>query len=331
MLVYALMAALLCFAFDRSVDFRPWLYFSPFYSSYLFGLSLLTVVVAVRHLFGSSARPFLIFPRVWRPGELLRSLIAAGPFLIAWPFFMAGFTAVKTLLNDVVPFTWDTTLMNIGRELHFGRHPWQWLDIENPALTRALESAYAFWGALLVAVPFAVALRRPSSPARSRFLISLILTFVLLGNVTAAAFMSAGPFWFEFTGAKRNDYAGLFAYLTQVDPNGEFSAVNFQRYLWNAYLQGTTQLGSGISAFPSIHVAVAALYVLYAWPLGWLPRIAAAAYLAAIMVGAVHLGWHYSLDCYAGVLGAALIYGAVGAVQRFGARSLLAEPQSASA
>ena len=34
------------------------------------------------------------------------------------------------------------------------------------------------------------------------------------------------------------------------------------------------------------------------------------------MVGAVHLGWHYSLDCYAGVIGAALIYGAVGAIQR---------------
>ena len=57
-----------------------------------------------------------------------------------------------------------------------------------------------------------------------------------------------------------------------------------------------------------------------------LPRLAAALYLVAIMVGAVHLGWHYALDCYAGFIGAALIYGAVGAMQRWHGRATVAEP-----
>jgi hypothetical protein len=331
MLVYTAMAALLCAALGRSVDFRLFLYFPSFYSSYLLGLSILAVVVAVRHAFNRSGKPFLFFPRVWRPEEFLSSLIAGAPFLVAWPLFMAGFTAVKNLLNNVVPFTWDETFVEIGKQLHFGQHAWQWLDIENPAVTRILESGYAFWGVLLVAVPFAVALRRPNCPARARFLISVILVFILLGNVTAGAFMSAGPFWFEVTGAKQNDYAGLFAYLTQVDPRGDFSAIAFQRYLWNAYMQGAPQIGTGISAFPSIHVAMATLYALFAWPLGRLPRIAAAIYLAAIMVGAVHLGWHYAVDCYAGALGAAMIYGAVGALQRLHTRLSMAEPAAQSA
>jgi hypothetical protein len=331
MLVYTAMAALLCLRFGHAADFRPALYLPSFFSGYLLGYAIIFVVVGVRHAFGRSGRPFLFFPRIWSPREFLRSLIAAAPFLIAWPFFMSGFTAVKTLLNDVLPFTWDTTFMEFGRELHFGQHPWQWLDIENPAVTRLLESAYAFWGVLLVAVPFAVVLRRPRSTARSRFLISMILVFILLGNIAAGAFMSAGPFWFELTGAKRNDYAGLFAYLTQVDPNGDFSAITFQRYLWEAYIKGATQIGTGISAFPSIHVAVATLYAVHAWPLGRLPRIAAAAYLLVIMVGAVHLGWHYSLDCYAGLIGTALIYGGVGAFQRWHARMIAAEPAAQSA
>jgi hypothetical protein len=244
---------------------------------------------------------------------------------------MSGFTAVKTLLNDVLPFSWDTTFMAIGKELHFGLHPWQWLDIENPAITRALESIYAFWGVLLVAVPFAVVMQRAGGQARPRFLISLILIFILLGNIAAGAFMSAGPFWFHFTGAKQDDYAGLFAYLMQADPNGDFSAVNFQRYLWQAYLQGATHIGTGISAFPSIHVAVATLYALHAWPLGRMPRIAATTFLVLIMVGAVHLGWHYAVDCYAGLLGAVLIYGAVGAIQRWHARTAPAEAAVQSA
>jgi len=331
MLAYAGIAALLCIRFGRGADFRATLYLPAFCASYLLGTAILFVVVAVRHRFGRSARRFLIFPRVWTPREFLHRLIAAAPFLIAWPFFMAGFTAMKNLLNAVVPFTWDTTFMEIGRELHFGQHPWQWLDIENPVVTRLLESTYAFWGVLLVAIPFAVALQHAGTLARSRFLISVVLVFVLLGNLAAGVFMSAGPFWFQFTGAEHNDYAGLFAYLMQVDPNGDFSAISFQRYLWRAYLQGTTQPGTGISAFPSIHVAIATLYLLHAWPLGRLARLAAATYLVAIMVGAVHLGWHYSLDCYAGFLGAVLITGAVTSVQRWHARTAAVEPTAQSA
>jgi hypothetical protein len=240
---------------------------------------------------------------------------------------MAGFTAAKILLNDVLPFAWDQRLMELGKQLHFGQHPWQWLDIQTPLVTRFLELAYAFWGVLLVTVPFAVALRQPDCTARSRFLISMLLVFVLLGNLLAGGFMSAGPFWFEFIGDSRSDYAGLFAYLTQIGTEGEFSALSFQRYLWQAHIQDATHLGSGISAFPSIHVAVATLYALFAWRLGRVARTTALLYLAVIMVGAIHLGWHYALDCYAGLLGAAIIYGAVGAIQRQHARSFSIRPE----
>ena len=62
-------------------------------------------------------------------------------------------------------------------------------------------------------------------------------------------------------------------------------------------------LCKGISAMPSILVASSVLFALVAWRanrvLGWIFW----AYAAAVMLGSVHLAWHYALDGY---LGAAL-------------------------
>jgi membrane-associated phospholipid phosphatase len=65
-------------------------------------------------------------------------------------------------------------------------------------------------------------------------------------------------------------------------------------------------VGGGISAMPSVHNALAALFALAAFQLnraaGWI----AASYAALIWIGSIHLGWHYALD---GVVAFALTYG----------------------
>jgi membrane-associated phospholipid phosphatase len=65
---------------------------------------------------------------------------------------------------------------------------------------------------------------------------------------------------------------------------------------------------------PSLHVGIAFLLFLVAnsYSNSKSFRIATAAYTAVILVGSVHLGWHYSTDGVVAILGVALIWWASG-------------------
>jgi membrane-associated phospholipid phosphatase len=53
---------------------------------------------------------------------------------------------------------------------------------------------------------------------------------------------------------------------------------------------------------PSMHVSIAWLMALLGWrisrPVGWLLT----AYCACIVLGSVHLGWHYAVDGYVSII-----------------------------
>ena len=71
-------------------------------------------------------------------------------------------------------------------------------------------------------------------------------------------------------------------------------------------------LGSGISAFPSVHLSMATLWTIVAFRmsarLGW----AALVFLLVILVGSVALGWHYAIDGYASIVVTLLLWKTVG-------------------
>jgi len=322
MLLYFFAAWLLCQAFDQKQDFAPLLYAGPFYLSYVLYTLTILVILRLRQARGRMGERLFGIAVTLTPRAFLIRLVGALPILIATPFFMAGFTSMKNLLNDMVPFTWDPAFEEVDRWLHFGTAPWQWLQFGIWPVTRVIEFIYALWGVALAAVPYAVCLRRAGDPDRLRLLISYPLVMILLGNVAAGVFMSAGPFWFQHQAGLADPYDPLFAYLDHGSPERSFSAVLFQDYLWAAYQKDLTRIGTAISAFPSIHVAIAALFLFYAWPLGAAARAVAIAFLVFILAGSVHLGWHYAVDGYAGIAGAAAIYWGVGKLLRLNARKV---------
>ena len=114
----------------------------------------------------------------------------------------------------------------------------------------------------------------------------------MLGNLLALALPSAGPCYYEvFFGE-----ATFRPLIERLDAIGNLHALPLQNYLLAS--RGVESIGSGISAMPSVHVAMTTLLVLMAHDrFGWRwPTWLALAYHLAIFVGSVHLAWHYAAD-----------------------------------
>jgi hypothetical protein len=71
--------------------------------------------------------------------------------------------------------------------------------------------------------------------------------------------------------------------------------------LWNAYAANEHQLGTGISAFPSLHMAMATVTLLYAREKGRWFGLAGYLFLGAIFFISVWSGYHYAIDGYVSV------------------------------
>ena len=86
-------------------------------------------------------------------------------------------------------------------------------------------------------------------------------------------------------------------------------ATDLQARLWLAHQGGDGRWIKGIAAFPSIHVAMPALYALAThgrWRWVWW------GFTGLTLVGSVALGWHYAVDGYAGILLAWLMWRVAG-------------------
>lgn len=106
------------------------------------------------------------------------------------------------------------------------------------------------------------------------------------------------------------------SYLREANAVYPVRALEVQESLWAAARSDDLRLGSGISATPSLHVAIATLQAVLAWKvsrvLGW----AATIFLVLILVGSVHLGWHYAIDGYISILAVPVIWTLAGRLAR---------------
>lgn len=232
--------------------------------------------------------------------KLAAALVIVGAVIL----FLGTFTSVKNMLPELVPFTWDAPLARLDATLHGGIDPWRLLQpvMGHHVVTRLVQFCYTGgWMLVLCAMPALVTLAPRLQPIRLQFFLAYFAAWILLGNVMAGAFMSAGPVYYGHVTGDEQRFASLIAYQAFSD-GLVHSSYELQRQLWDIYASNRIAVGTGISAFPSMHLAVATLALLVALRLNRWAAGAAFAFLMIIMAGSVHLGWHYAVDGYVSIV-----------------------------
>ena len=231
--------------------------------------------------------------------------------LLSMFLFQGTFTSVKNALSVWQGgFPYDGLLADLDKLLHFGTDPWRWLyAIAGYDWVRiAVEWNYnMLWFVICFGALFHVATSPRAEQVRTRYIFSFMLVWIVVGNLMAGPFMSAGPAFYGLVTGDDGRFAEQLAFLAQ-GPDWPNSAVGYQRYLWELHAAGLTGFGSGISAFPSVHVGLIALNALF---LGeWSRRLGVLAfcYVGFVIASSVYLAWHYAIDGYAAVGVVLLIY-----------------------
>jgi hypothetical protein len=225
-------------------------------------------------------------------------LLPALAVLVVLGVFMDAFIAWKMSIPTFRDYVWDRRLADLDAWLHFGVDPWRLTHLVLGArwATRAVDAIYVSWYTVLAIFVMAMAFV-PHTPLRSRFLVTYLLVWIVLGTMMAAGFASGGPVYFEhFTGDAR------FAVLMERLATFDLRATGLQEALLRGFTGESGLLAEGIAAMPSVHVGVAVLFALLVWPAGGWLRWLIVGYAVAIQVGSVHLGWHYAIDGYVAAL-----------------------------
>jgi hypothetical protein len=251
-----------------------------------------------------------------RPGNIFHSLAALTPLMVS-------FAALKDQIPAVHPFAWDKTFMTWDRVIGMGHQPWEILQplLGHPWITASINFGYDGWFLLMFLVLFSQAFSAKGGVLRLQFLLAFSFAWFIGGNLLAIVFSSMGPCFYGHLYPTHNPYAAQLAYLNATNQNWPIWSVDVQQALWKDYLAGHGRLG-GISAMPSMHVTIAVLLALWGWrvnrTIGW----ALSAFATLIVIGSIHLLWHYAVDGIAGTILAVAFWMVAGKIAKARERNL---------
>jgi hypothetical protein len=247
-----------------------------------------------------------------------KNIFAVLPVVLLLAPFVSTFTSLKLMIPDLHPFSWDAALARWDGALHGGVQPWRLLQplIGLPFATSAMNIFYYLWFVLLYGGLIWWIFDLRDRARRDRFLLSFVLVWILLGTVGGLAFSSAGPCFYDRLVAGENPYGELMNYLRQANQTSPVWVLATQEKLWAEYVTGQRVLAAGISAMPSLHIAIAWLMTLAGCRANrWLGP-ALGLYCLVLMISSVHLGWHYAIDGYVAILTTSAIWWGIGKTKR---------------
>lgn len=242
--------------------------------------------------------------RDWLEILLLRMPLA---FLIM-SLFGNIFLNFKINIPNFNPYSWDLYFADVDRMLFAGYDPWilTHMIFSHVEATRMIDNFYLIWFTVQQFGLLYIACLPLRSRVRLTFLIALCLNWIIGGVVLAILLPAAGPIYVE--GLYGNQmFTPLTDLLRQQSSLVEIRALALQELLWDGLTKPDVN-PLGISAFPSLHVEAAVNFACLGFAVnrtaGWL----LSGFSVLVLIGSVHLGWHYAIDGLAGIVLAVMFW-----------------------
>lgn len=228
--------------------------------------------------------------------------------LTAFVVFLSMFTAMKGTFGHIFGFDHDSWQADLDKLLFLGVDPWRFLflPIHSLELQSIIEVNYnVVWHVQLFSVLAIVAYSGLRTKTSIRYLLCTLFVWSIIGSLFASMFLSAGPAFYGLVTGDELRFGEQMALLAEYK-NGHASL--YQAYLWNAYITKSSGIGTGIAAFPSLHVSFVVLHTLFAFEINKKLGFFALAYALFVWFSSVYLAWHYAIDGIAGGILVVIIY-----------------------
>lgn len=239
---------------------------------------------------------------------VMRNTVKTLMLILPVCLFLPSFGLLKSLVGFFQPYAWDALFIRWDVMIH-GQDAWLLLQplIGYPIVTFFFAIAYQLWIFFLYFAFPLVCLWRGNRELRQQMIISFLSCWIIIGVAMANWLASVGPCFLEpMIGDPR--FQDQMAYLATVNDQYPLFVLDVQKELLDSHLVGNHGLGRGISAMPSMHVSVAFLFALFGWHVSRWLGIIATIYCVVILLGSVHLGYHYAVDGYVAIVATFIIW-----------------------
>ncbi|USD64726.1 phosphatase PAP2 family protein [Vibrio sp. SCSIO 43136] len=244
---------------------------------------------------------------------------------IAFSWTFSAYTSVKSAIPSILPYSMDPIFVQLDKWLHFGLSPWQIShDLFSTAYaTGVINLLYQIWFAViwLFLVGSMALVIKPK--LRQSALLGFIAVWFINGTLFALPLSSVGPVFYNHIYPPLEEFSSLMNQLEEhhqwlIDSGSSLKvwSLNVQDKLWTAYSTQTNMTGQGISAMPSMHVSTTFLITLALWSFNRWAGAMGILFTLSILVGSVHLGWHYAIDGYLSLITTYCIWNLIGKLSK---------------